>query len=281
MGITFDVYSSYSLLTGMDEAKKKALRFYYFTLCYGMNIFLLSAIFITLSLDAYARGGGGGGGGGFHGGGMGEEGARMDGGEDFRPEGFDGGGEDGFRADGFNGERDNLDDGARNEDALRPDNSEFDAGYDDREDTQVRAEAAAGPDGAAANVNVRTPSGRDYDATVAGPDGYRNGYIWRDNNYMSVNCDPYAPYAAPFGSWEGWSVVTQPEYINYPVYATYPVETAVQVALQNMGLYSGPIDGNAQSCEQAIAQYEQQNGLDPTGTITPQLLQTLGIQATE
>jgi hypothetical protein len=244
--------------------------------CYGMNIILLFALFAAMSLNAYARGGGGGG--GFHGGGMGEEGFRMNEGEGFRPEGFEDSGEDAFRSDNFDGVRDNFDGEGE---GFRPENSGFDAGYADREDDQVRAEAAAGPDGAAANVNVRTPGGRDYDASIAGPDGYRNGYVWRDGNYVSVNCDPYVPYAAPFGPWEGWSVVTQPEYINYPVYATYPVETAVQVALQNMGLYSGPIDGNAQSCEQAIAEYQQQNGLDPTGTITPQLLQTLGIQATE
>jgi peptidoglycan hydrolase-like protein with peptidoglycan-binding domain len=115
---------------------------------------------------------------------------------------------------------------------------------------------------------------------VAGPDGYRNGYIWQNGAYVAVNCDPFVPYAAPFGAWAGWNIVTQPDYVQYPVYATYPVETAVEVALQKLGLYTGPIDGNAASCAGAIEQYQMQNGMPVTGTITPELLTALGIQAT-
>lgn len=130
-----------------------------------------------------------------------------------------------------------------------------------------------------ANVNVRTADGADYDATVAGPDGYRAGYIWQNGDYVAVNCDPWVPYAAPFGAWAGWNIVTQPDYVQYPVYATYPVETAVEVALQKLGLYTGPIDGNASSCAGAIEQYQMQNNMPVTGTITPDLLTALGIQA--
>lgn len=150
--------------------------------------------------------------------------------------------------------------------------------------------AVVSPDGAAdvrvrpegddtANVNVRTADGRDYDATVAGPDGYRNGYIWRNGEYVAVNCAPWVPYAAPFGVWAGWNIVTQPDYVQYPVYATYPVETAVEIALQKLGLYNGPIDGLAASCADAIGQYQTQNGLPVTGTISPELLAQLGIEA--
>lgn len=131
-----------------------------------------------------------------------------------------------------------------------------------------------------ANVDVRTADGKNYDATVAGPDGYRAGYVWQNGEYVAVNCDPLVPYAAPFGTWAGWNVVTQPDYIQYPVYATYPVETAVEVALQKLGLYTGPIDGNAASCAGAIEQYEMQNGMAVTGAISPELLTALGIQAT-
>jgi hypothetical protein len=234
-----------------------------------MKLIIFLSLLGILPLNLLARGGGGG---GFRGGGMGEEGFHMDGAEGIRSDGFEGGEAATFGDNSFEGVRG---------DGFHPENSGFDAGYADREDDEVRAERIEGPNGEATNVNVKTPSGRDYDATVAGPDGYRNGYVWQDGGYVAVNCDPYVPYAAPFGPWLGWSVVTQPEYINYPVYATYPVETAVQVALQGLGLYTGPIDGNAQSCTQAIEQYEQQNGLDPTGTITPQLLASLGIQASE
>lgn len=131
-----------------------------------------------------------------------------------------------------------------------------------------------------ANVNVRTAGGQDYDTTVAGPDGYRAGYVWQDGGYVAVDCDPFVPYAAPFGTWAGWNIVTQPDYVQYPVYATYPVETAVQVALQKLGLYTGPIDGKAASCAGAIEQYQSQNGMPVTGTISPELLTALGIQAT-
>jgi peptidoglycan hydrolase-like protein with peptidoglycan-binding domain len=64
-----------------------------------------------------------------------------------------------------------------------------------------------------------------------------------------------------------------------PPIATYPVETAVEVALQKLGLYTGPIDGNAASCAGAIEQYQMQNSMPVTGTITPELLTALGIQA--
>ena len=57
------------------------------------------------------------------------------------------------------------------------------------------------------------------------------------------------------------------------------METAVEVALQKLGLYSGPIDGIAASCAGAIEQYQMQNGMAVTGTITPGLLAALGIQA--
>lgn len=83
-----------------------------------------------------------------------------------------------------------------------------------------------------ANVQVHTAAGKTYDAGVVGPDGFRTGYIWRDGVYVPVNITPAIPYAVPFGPFLGWSIVTPPIFINYPVYATYPVETAVEVQLQ-------------------------------------------------
>lgn len=148
-------------------------------------------------------------------------------------------------------------------------------------DNNGSADVRVNPEGdGVANVNVRTADGKDYDTTVAGPDGYRAGYVWQNGGYVAVNCDPWVAYAAPFGAWAGWNIVTQPDYVQYPVYATYPVETAVEVALQKLGLYTGPIDGNATSCAGAIEQYQMQNGMPVTGTITPDLLTALGIQAT-
>jgi hypothetical protein len=212
---------------------------------------LLAATLLLPAHNLLARGGGGGG--GFHG---------------------DMGGE-GFRGEGA-------------EEAPRFDESPADVNFDRTNDDNIRvsdddgsADVRVRPDGDdTANVNVRTADGKDYDTTVAGPDGYRAGYVWQNGDYVAVNCDPFVPYVAPFGAWAGWNIVTQPEYVQYPVYATYPVETAVEVALQKLGLYTGPIDGNAASCAGAIEQYQMQNGMPVTGTISPELLTALGIQAT-
>jgi hypothetical protein len=216
-----------------------------------MNFALLMIIFVAMSFNVYARGGGA-----FHGGmedgGFHEDGGlHEDGGEGRRPEEF----------------------GSTDDDL---DIADFDGGYNDRDDNQLRGV----PDPSADRV-AEDEDGGDYRAAIAGPNGYRNGYIWHDGGYEAVNCDPYVPYIAPFGAWAGWSVVTQPKYLNYPVYASYPIETAVQVALQNLGLYEGPVDGDIQSCIQALEAYEAQNGLEITGTVTPELLSSLGIQVAQ
>lgn len=220
------------------------------------------ALAVTTTLG-FSRGGGGGefrgGGGEFHEGGFRED--RV---------------EDG----GFTGEAPRFDGGF---DPVVRDDANIQRTGDDSYRINADGDAAnvrvrSDGDGAA-NVNVRTINGTDYDATVVGPDGFRNGYVWRNGAYVAVNCDPWVPYAVPFGAWAGWSIVTQPDFVQYPVYSTYPVETAVEVALQKLGLYSGPIDGLAASCAGAIEQYQMQNSMPVTGTISPELLTALGIQA--
>ena len=217
-----------------------------------MKAFLLALLFATATTQLHARGGGGGGG---------------------FSEGFRGGGFGG----GFREEEPRFDDEDRDDvNIQRESRNDFEV-----QDNNGSANVRVRQDGYdEANVNVHTSNGKDYDTNVVGPDGYRSGYIWRNGGYVAVTCDPFFPYFAPFGPWAGWSVVTQPVYLNYPVYPTYPVETAVQVALQQIGLYNGPIDGQVSSCRGAIETYQQQNGLAVTGTINPELLRALGIQAT-
>jgi len=220
------------------------------------------ALAITTTLG-FSRGGGGG---GFHGGG---------GGGEFREGEFS---DDRVDDGGFTGEAPRLD--GNFDPAVRDDANIQRTGDDSYRINADGDSATVRTDGdGAANVNVRTINGADYDATVVGPDGFRNGYVWRNGAYVAVNCDPWVPYAVPFGTWAGWSIVTQPDFVQYPVYSTYPVETAVEVALQKLGLYSGPIDGLAASCAGAIEQYQMQNGMPVTGTISPELLTALGIQA--
>jgi hypothetical protein len=231
-----------------------------------LSLVLVGTLLVS-SHSLLARGGGGGG--GFHGGDFGGGG--------FREEGVD---DAAFRQEAPRVDE-NMDDDAAL--ARQADDATIDRTGQDNfriSDDNASADVNVRPEGDdTANVNVRTDDGRDYDTTVAGPDGYRAGYVWQNGDYVAVNCDPFVPYAAPFGMWAGWNVVTQPEYVQYPVYATYPVETAVEVALQKLGLYSGPIDGNAASCAGAIEQYQMQNSMPVTGTISPELLTALGIQA--
>ena len=224
---------------------------------------LLASVLLLPAQELFARGGGGG---GFHGGDFGGGGFR----------------DDAMADDAFREQPMRLDDNV--DPGLRADDVDVNRAGDGNfrvNDPAGSADVRVKPEGDdTANVNVRTADGKDYDTNVAGPDGYRNGYIWQNGAYVAVDCAPFAPYAAPFGAWAGWNIVTQPDYVQYPVYATYPVETAVEVALQKLGLYSGPIDGNAASCAGAIEQYQMQNGMPVTGTITPELLTALGIQAT-
>jgi len=226
---------------------------------------LLTATLLLSGHNLHARGGGGG----FHGGDFGEGGFREEGADDsaFR--------QDVPRVDDNVGDDLNVDRGGNDVNIDRTGDDNFRVS-DDNGSANVNVR----PDGDGMdNVNVRTADGKDYDANVAGPDGYRAGYVWQNGDYVAVNCDPFVPYAAPIGVWAGWNIVTQPEYVQYPVYATYPVETAVEVALQKLGLYTGPIDGNATSCAGAIEQYQMQNDMPVTGTISPELLTALGIQA--
>ena len=215
-----------------------------------MKPLLIALLFAAATSQLHARGGGGGG----------------------FSEGFRGGG----FGNGFRMEEPRFDDDDREDvNIQREGRNDFEV-QDDKGSANVRVR----PDGYdESNVNVHTSNGKDYDTNVVGPNGYRRGYIYQNGSYVQVNCDPFVPYFAPFGPWFGWSVVTQPVYLDYPVYATYPVETAVQIALQQVGLYNGPIDGQVSSCRGAIEAYQQQNGLAVTGTINPELLQALGIQA--
>jgi hypothetical protein len=245
----------------------------------SLPLLLLTGLFSLSCHDLLARGGGGGG--GFRGGG-------DFGGGEFREEGMNEG-------DAFRDDAPRVDDNAVGDVDVDREGNDVNISRDGNDvnidrtsqdnfrvnDNNGSADVNVRPDGdGMANVNVRTGDGKDYDTTVAGPNGYRAGYVWQNGDYVAVDCDPFVPYAAPFGAWAGWNIVTQPDYVQYPVYATYPVETAVEVALQKLGLYSGPIDGNATSCAGAIEQYQMQNGMPVTGTITPDLLTALGIQAT-
>lgn len=135
-----------------------------------------------------------------------------------------------------------------------------------------------------ASVGITEPNGYVSSASVTRVgnqpetfNGYRTGYYYVNGGYNQVNLTPDATYIAPVGAFAGWGVYTTAEYINYPSYATYPIETALQIQLTNQGYYTGEIDGNIQSVTQAISDYQSKNGLQVTGQINRDLLTQLGI----
>jgi len=130
-------------------------------------------------------------------------------------------------------------------------------------------------DGATKQIDSTTTINRDGNAD--GFNGYRAGYVFNNGSYNPVALAVGAAYLAPMGAYAGWGVVTQPDYVQYPTYASYPVETAVEIALTQLGFFQGEIDGSADSVAYAIEAYQQKNNLPVTGQITSNLLAQLGI----
>lgn len=108
--------------------------------------------------------------------------------------------------------------------------------------------------------------------------GYRSGYVYTGGVYKPASVTVNSIYVAPVGVYTGWKVVAQPQFITYPAYATYPVEVSVQVELTQRGYYNGPIDGSiGPKTQKAIAKYQADNGLTPTGQIDKPLLKSMDI----
>jgi hypothetical protein len=105
--------------------------------------------------------------------------------------------------------------------------------------------------------------------------GQGQQYFWHGHHYRWVN--------------NGWIIIDSSAYGDgdYDPGTTYDYGTngggnlnvQVQAALQQQGYYQGPVDGIVGAgTSQAIANYQQANGLRVTGTITPGLLNNLGIE---
>lgn len=129
-----------------------------------------------------------------------------------------------------------------------------------------------------ASVNATGPNGGTVNKSATTWNGYRAGYVYTGGVYRPANVVVNTAYVAPIGAYAGWSIMTKPYYVTYPTYATYPVEVAVQVELQRLGYYNGPIDGSVgPQTQKAIAKYQSLNGLPATGTINQALLKSLSI----
>jgi hypothetical protein len=174
----------------------------------------------------------------------------------------------------------------------------------------VRVAAVRGPRGGTAVVASRNTSrGRSVAAarTFSAPAarGYaaaNYGYRGARNSVAFGGSPGYGHGTYAFASHDGWDhgrayfwhghhyrwydnawFVIDPGYGYYgPAYGYYnsgtDVSVQVQTALYNQGYYQGPIDGMiGPGTSAAIAAYQQDNGLRVTGTITPALLNNLGI----
>jgi hypothetical protein len=99
-------------------------------------------------------------------------------------------------------------------------------------------------------------------------------YFWNGHHYRWFNngwfiIDPF-PWVAGGGGYYG------PGYYGYGNGG--PLSVQVQAALSQQGYYNGPVDGIVgPGTRAAIAAYQRDNGLPVTGTITPGVLNDLGI----
>lgn len=128
------------------------------------------------------------------------------------------------------------------------------------------------------SVNAEGPNGGTVNRSATTWSGYRSGYVYTGGVYRPANIVVNSVYVAPLGIYAGWKILTQPYYVSYPAYASNPVEIAVQVELQRLGYYAGPIDGNiGPGTQKAIAKFQSLNGLPANGQINQALLTALNI----
>ena len=96
----------------------------------------------------------------------------------------------------------------------------------------------------------------------------------------------YYPYYAydyyPYDYYPGYYADVEPYYYNEGVYSETPVKdptvNAVQTELTQQGYYNGPVDGiYGPATRDAVAKYQIAKGLDVTGSLSPDTLQSLGL----
>ena len=96
----------------------------------------------------------------------------------------------------------------------------------------------------------------------------------------------YYPYYAydyyPYDYYPGYYADVEPYYYNQGVYSDTPVQdptvSAVQTDLTQKGYFNGPIDGiYGPATRDAVAKYQIAKGLDVTGSLSPDTLQSLGL----
>jgi Putative peptidoglycan binding domain len=102
------------------------------------------------------------------------------------------------------------------------------------------------------------------------------GYAGRGYYYGPPNSSYY--YQRPDVHYYATREAAPREYYGRESYGANSTDIAVQRALARVGYYQGSIDGQiGPQSQRAIARYQQDHGLRPTGVITQSLLNSLGL----
>src|SRR5881398_2328421 len=104
-----------------------------------------------------------------------------------------------------------------------------------------------------------------------------------DDGFFPWDYYPYYAYDYyPYDYYPGYYADVEPYYYNEGVYSETPVQdptvSAVQTDLTQKGYFNGPIDGiYGPATRDAVAKYQIAKGLDVTGSLSPDTLQSLGL----
>ena len=104
-----------------------------------------------------------------------------------------------------------------------------------------------------------------------------------DSGFFPWDYYPYYAYDYyPYDYYPGYYADVEPYYYNEGVYSDTPVQdptvSAVQTDLTQKGYFNGPIDGiYGPATRDAVAKYQIAKGLDVTGSLSPDMLQSLGL----
>src|SRR5437016_12167616 len=104
-----------------------------------------------------------------------------------------------------------------------------------------------------------------------------------DDGFFPWDYYPYYAYHYyPYDYYPGYYADVEPYYYNEGVYSDTPVQdptvSAVQTDLTQKGYFNGPIDGiYGPATRDAVAKYQIAKGLDVTGSLSPDTLQSLGL----
>src|SRR5438874_6330312 len=104
-----------------------------------------------------------------------------------------------------------------------------------------------------------------------------------DDGFFPWDYYPYYTYDYyPYDYYPGYYADVEPYYYNENVYSNTPMVdptvNAVQTELTQQGYYNGPVDGiYGPATRDAVAKYQIAKGLDVTGSLSPDTLQSLGL----